>query len=218
VVLPDAPVPPAAVVCVGPADGFRVPAAPSPTSEVVLSAATGEVALDICVEVASGPDEDELVNAAAVKTPSDAEAPLLLDAKDVASDMLGMVEFGGEFSDINKDAGAMLTSSILVGKGGGIKDAKLVAPARAEAPEAKGYAGTVRSLGYGGTAGTTGRATVGSAGTAGTWGKEGIAGTGTAAAATSITADVTGAAAESTALTIAGTTGAAFVGCGESTG
>lgn len=198
---------------------------------MVLSARGGEVALENCVDdVSSVSDDDERVNAATVKRPSDAgedaTEALLADAEaavDENNDMLGMVEFESGFSDADKDTGEMLLPDTLVGTGDGVKDPELLAAARAEAPEANGYAGTVRSLGYGGNEGTTGKAAVDIAGTVGTCGKEGADGTGaegsTAAAADSkdpatfMTADTPGCAAEPTALTIAGTTGATFDGC-----
>jgi hypothetical protein len=189
-----------------------------------------EVALVNCVDdVSSESDVDERVKAATLNRPSDADedAETLLadtDEVDENNDMLGMVEFDSKWNDADIDAGTTLLPDTLVGAGERVKDSELVAAtARAEAPDANGYAGTVRSLGYGGTAGTVGRATVGTAGTAGTCGKEGTAGTGTEGGTTAAgdatdaaaftTADIPGTAAEPTALTMPGTTGATSAGC-----
>ena len=139
--------------------------------------------------------------------------PDVEDALDEKSDMLGMVEFDGGISDANgKDDGLTLLPDILVGAGG-VKDPVLMSAARAGAPDENGYAGTVKSLGNGGTEGTTGRATVGTAGTAGTCGMEGTAGMGTAGdsaaagdASNAAAADTAGSTGEPTALTMAGAT------------
>jgi hypothetical protein len=165
--------------------------------------------------VSSESEDDEVrVKAATVKRSSDADedADALrpdTDAVDEREDAL-MVEFENWLSDAGMDAGMMLLPGTLVGAGEGIAGTELMAAARAaEEGEANGYGGTVRSLGNGGTEGTTGRATVGIAGTDGTCGKDGTAAAGDAnGSAAFTTAETTGAAAESTALTAAGTTAA----------
>jgi hypothetical protein len=175
-----------------------------------------EVALVNCDDVVSSESEDEevRVNAATVNwssdTDEDAEALRPdTDAVDDRDDTL-MVEFENWLSDASMDEGTMLLPGTLVGAGEGVAGTELMAAARAaEEGEAKGYGGTVRSLGNGGTEGTMGRATVGIAGTDGTCGKDGAAAAGDAnASAAFIAAGTTGAAAESAALTAAGTTAA----------
>jgi hypothetical protein len=186
---------------------------------VVLSTSAVGVTLEGSVDdVSSELADDERVNTAAVKrsdTDEDRVALLLPDvegALDERSDMLGMVEFDAGISDANnKDDGLMLLPGILVGAGEEVEDLVLVSAARAGTPDENGYAGTVKSLGNGGTEGTTGRATVGTAGTAGTCGMEGTAGMGTAGdsaatgdASNAAAADTAGSTGEPTALTMAG--------------